>query len=184
MLADDSDEKENEETDENVDDISSQSSSISEHNANESSQKSQNSSNNDQDHQMSDSTISNATKSMLTSICTVFGLFFDEKYRYDYHVSLEKVMEMKKFEHEKRAVSVLPSLFFGTRESGFPPPPLFSPILTFFFHLASARGKGGMTGRLPSWFLEILLNIGKHNMIVYKSKLLIPVFLCFIVAVA
>lgn len=52
-----------------------------------------------------DAAISNATKNLLSSICLVFSLLFDEKYKFDYHVSLEKVMELKKFEHKPRAVS-------------------------------------------------------------------------------
>jgi len=52
-----------------------------------------------------DSAISNATKNLLTSICTVFGLFFDENYKNDYHVSLEKLMRLNKFEQKKRTVS-------------------------------------------------------------------------------
>lgn len=46
-----------------------------------------------------DSAITNATKNLLSSIRMVFCLFFDEKYNSDYHVSLEKVMQLKKFEH-------------------------------------------------------------------------------------
>lgn len=57
------------------------------------------------DNLSSDSVITNATKTMLTSICTVFSLFFDEQFKNDYHVSLEKLMELKKFEHGKQVVS-------------------------------------------------------------------------------
>jgi len=54
-----------------------------------------------------DLAITNATKTMLSSICTVFNLFFDDNYKNDYHVSLEKVMQLKKFEHGgERAVSI------------------------------------------------------------------------------
>lgn len=53
-----------------------------------------------------DELITNATKTMLTAICTVFGLFFDDVYKNDYHVSLEKVMQVKKFEDRERAVSI------------------------------------------------------------------------------
>lgn len=50
--------------------------------------------------------ITNATKQILTSICSVLSLFFNDNYKNDYHVSLEKVMELKKFEHEEKAVSL------------------------------------------------------------------------------
>ncbi|XP_050434380.1 Fanconi anemia group J protein homolog isoform X2 [Adelges cooleyi] len=53
-----------------------------------------------------DSQISNATKQLLTSVCTVFDFLFDDKYKNDYHVSLEKVMHVKKFEHGERPVTV------------------------------------------------------------------------------
>lgn len=105
-MADDSDEKENnEETDENGDDLSMSRPSEQHGDGIELNSSSQTSSSNGDAYQTGDTAISNATKSILTSICTVFNLFFDEKYRYDYHVSLEKVMVLKKFEHEKRAVS-------------------------------------------------------------------------------
>lgn len=53
-----------------------------------------------------DMAITNATKSMLTSICMIFCLFFDDKYVNDYHISLEKMMQVKKSEHkEVQAVS-------------------------------------------------------------------------------
>lgn len=53
-----------------------------------------------------DDLITNATKTMLTGICTVFGLFFDDVYKNDYHVSLEKVMQVKNYENGERAVSI------------------------------------------------------------------------------
>lgn len=62
----------------------------------------------------SDSAITTATKTMLTSIRTVLSLFFDELFKNDYHVSLEKLMEMKKFEHGKRTVGLLFFLSFIT----------------------------------------------------------------------
>lgn len=52
-----------------------------------------------------DVAITNATKNLLSSICTVFSLLYDEKYKFDYHVSLEKIMQIKKFEHKERGVS-------------------------------------------------------------------------------
>lgn len=52
-----------------------------------------------------DLAITNATKTILTSICTVFCLFFDNSYKNDYHVSLEKVMELKKYKPGEQAVS-------------------------------------------------------------------------------
>uniref|UniRef100_A0A2H8TS50 DNA 5'-3' helicase n=1 Tax=Melanaphis sacchari TaxID=742174 RepID=A0A2H8TS50_9HEMI len=55
--------------------------------------------------QNSDLVITNATKTLLSSICSVFSLFYDEKYKYDYHVSLAKVMQLKKFEHKGRGIS-------------------------------------------------------------------------------
>ncbi|XP_060833332.1 Fanconi anemia group J protein homolog isoform X1 [Rhopalosiphum padi] len=61
----------------------------------------ENNSSKDQD---SDSAITNATKTLLSSICSVFSLFYDEKYKYDYHVSLVKVMHLKKFEHKERGI--------------------------------------------------------------------------------
>lgn len=54
-----------------------------------------------------DAAITNATKNLLSSICMVFCLFFDEKYNSDYHVSLERVMQQKRFEHGDGAVSIL-----------------------------------------------------------------------------
>lgn len=66
----------------------------------------ENSTNEQETHNVDDSAaLTNATKQILTSICSVWSLFFDEKYKNDYHVSLEKVMELKKFEHGERAVS-------------------------------------------------------------------------------
>lgn len=47
-----------------------------------------------------DIAITNATKSMLTSICMIFCLFFDDKYVNDYHISLEKMMQVKKSENK------------------------------------------------------------------------------------
>lgn len=52
-----------------------------------------------------DASITNATKNLLSSICSVFSLLYDEKYTFDYHVSLEKFMELKKYEHKERRVS-------------------------------------------------------------------------------
>lgn len=52
-----------------------------------------------------DAAITNATKTILSSICSVFSLLYDEKYKFDYHVSLEKIMELKKYEHKERGVS-------------------------------------------------------------------------------
>lgn len=52
-----------------------------------------------------DAAITNATKTVLSSICSVFSLLYDEKYKFDYHVSLEKIMELKKYEHKERGVS-------------------------------------------------------------------------------
>jgi len=52
-----------------------------------------------------DAAITNATKTLLSSICMVFSLLYDEKYKFDYHVSLEKIMQIKKFEHKERGVS-------------------------------------------------------------------------------
>lgn len=52
-----------------------------------------------------DASITNATKTLLSSICSVFSLLHDEKYKFDYHVSLEKIMELKKYEHKDRRVS-------------------------------------------------------------------------------
>lgn len=55
--------------------------------------------------QAEDSSITNATKNLLMSICVVFSFFFDDKYKNDYHVSLEKLMQINKLENEnKRAV--------------------------------------------------------------------------------
>lgn len=53
-----------------------------------------------------DLAITNATKTLLSSVCGVFCLFFNEGFRNDYHVSLEKVMQLKTYEHGARAVSV------------------------------------------------------------------------------
>lgn len=49
-----------------------------------------------------DVAITNATKNLLSSICMVFSLLYDDKYKFDYHVSLEKIMQLKKFEHKER----------------------------------------------------------------------------------
>lgn len=49
--------------------------------------------------------ITNATKNILTSIITVFCLLFDDNYKSDYQVSLERIMQLKKFEHAERNVS-------------------------------------------------------------------------------
>lgn len=64
-----------------------------------------------------DLAITNATKNVLTSICTVFDLFFDENYQNDYHVSLEKVMRLKNVEPKRRA-AVSGLLFVRTRAHG------------------------------------------------------------------
>lgn len=57
--------------------------------------------------QITDLAITNATKTLLSSICSVFSLFYDEKYKFDYHVSLVKAMHLKKIEHKERGVSYL-----------------------------------------------------------------------------
>lgn len=49
--------------------------------------------------------ITNATKTILMSITMVFCLLFDDNYKSDYQVSLEKIMQMKKFEHSEKNVS-------------------------------------------------------------------------------
>jgi len=63
--------------------------------------------NNSSKDQNSDLAITNATKTLLSSICSVFSLFYNEKYKFDYHVSLVKVMHLKKFEHKERGVSYI-----------------------------------------------------------------------------
>lgn len=52
-----------------------------------------------------DDSITNATKNILTSITMVLSLLFDENYQSDYQVSLEKIMQLKKFEHAERKVN-------------------------------------------------------------------------------
>ncbi|XP_050544910.1 Fanconi anemia group J protein homolog isoform X2 [Daktulosphaira vitifoliae] len=53
-----------------------------------------------------DMEISNATKQLLGSIITTFEFLFDEKYKNDYHVSLEKVMQVKKYEYNDSPLTV------------------------------------------------------------------------------
>jgi len=65
--------------------------------------------------QEEDSSVTNATKTLLMSICVVFSFFFDDKYKNDYRVSLEKLMQLNKLENEKkRAVRPWNLLYFST----------------------------------------------------------------------
>ncbi|XP_025422796.1 Fanconi anemia group J protein homolog isoform X2 [Sipha flava] len=61
--------------------------------------------------------ITNATKNILTSIITVFCLLFDDDYKSDYQVSLERIMQMKKFEHADRNTSGIAGWLNSSQQS-------------------------------------------------------------------